>query len=76
MEDTDVSYIVENDLIISAVSKELKNVDNVKTLYETKVKKYKLPEHNEDTVEICLENGTKYSCEILVSTNLLSLIDK
>lgn len=63
----DVSYIVENGLIIDSVSKELKTIQNVDVLYETKVKSYDLPDHKEENVNICLEDGSNYKCELLVS---------
>lgn len=64
-----VSYIVENDLLIAAVNKEVKNVDKVKVQYNTRVKNYHLPEYNEEGSQITLDNGETYTCELLVRTH-------
>lgn len=61
-----VSYIVENDLLIAAVNKEVKNVDRVKIQYNTRVKNYHLPEYNEEGSQITLDNGETYTCELLL----------
>lgn len=65
----DISYVVENGLVIDSVNKELNNIENVEVLYETKVKSYHLPENEEGKVNLCLENGLNYKCELLVSFN-------
>ncbi|CAH1957100.1 unnamed protein product [Acanthoscelides obtectus] len=62
----DISYIVENDLLLDAVSKELKNVNNVEVIYNTRAKEYSLPLHNEDKVQITLENGSSITCSLLL----------
>ncbi|XP_074036894.1 ubiquinone biosynthesis monooxygenase COQ6, mitochondrial [Leptinotarsa decemlineata] len=62
----DVSYIVENDLLLGAASEEVKNINNVEVLYNAKVKCYHLPDFHENSVEIILEDGTRYSSELLL----------
>uniref|UniRef100_A0A6P7GU95 Ubiquinone biosynthesis monooxygenase COQ6, mitochondrial-like n=1 Tax=Diabrotica virgifera virgifera TaxID=50390 RepID=A0A6P7GU95_DIAVI len=64
----DVSYIVENNLILHSAKKEIENTD-VEILYESKVKNYQLPADVDDSqVNIFLENGNRYTCDLLVST--------
>lgn len=67
MSSDDVSYIVENDLIIDSVNKELKSLKAVDVIYEATVKSYHLPDHVERNVDVCLENGSHYTCNLLVS---------
>lgn len=62
----DISYIVENDLILDSVSKEIGDIPNVEVLYGEKAKLYGLP-GQEKNVNICMENGDLYICEVLVS---------
>ena len=62
-----VSYIVENDLLLAAVTEEAKNINNLDVLYDAKIKCYGLPEYHENLVKIHLENGTAYTCDLLVS---------
>ncbi|XP_023313056.1 ubiquinone biosynthesis monooxygenase COQ6, mitochondrial-like [Anoplophora glabripennis] len=65
-ENTDnVSYIVENDLLIAAVNEEVKTVDKVKIQYNARVKDYHLPEYHENVTQITLDNGDTYTCELL-----------
>ncbi|KAJ8960297.1 hypothetical protein NQ318_004023 [Aromia moschata] len=60
-----VSYIVENDLLLAAANEELKDTGNVDILYGAKVKDYHLPEYHEKNVQISTEDGRKYSCDLL-----------
>ena len=73
-----LAYIVENDLISSALLKELEDMsDTASVRFNSKVKKYRLPKKarrqsddgKEDSrlVEVVLENGDKISCKLLVS---------
>lgn len=64
----DVSYIIENDLIIDSVNKELRNIQNLEVLYGTKVKTYDLPDgHEKHSSAVHMENGKTYTCDLLVS---------
>ncbi|KAJ8985966.1 hypothetical protein NQ317_010724, partial [Molorchus minor] len=60
-----VSYIVENDVLLAAVNEELKKIKNVDVVYGIKVKDYHLPEIDETIVQISIEDGTKYTCDLL-----------
>ncbi|CAG9813073.1 unnamed protein product [Phaedon cochleariae] len=63
----DVSYVVENDLLLQAVTEVAKTIDNVEVSYNAKVKSYHLPEFQENFVKINTENGNQYACDLLVS---------
>lgn len=62
-----VAYIVENDLLIAAVSKQLSAVDNVTVINEAKVKSYNLPLEKNGIVKVNLEDGSTFQCKLLVS---------
>lgn len=49
------------------MTKELKEIENVKVLYTANVKSCNLPDHQENNVNVCLENGNTFTCELLVS---------
>lgn len=61
-----VSYIVENDLLLAALTEEVKNCDNVNVLYNAKVTKYGLPDYEGNIVNITLDNGDEYTCDLLL----------
>lgn len=62
------AYIVENDLLLAAVGKELQNLPNVSVIYGAKIKDYHLPLENE-TSTVKLENGNSYNGTLLVRHN-------
>lgn len=62
-----VAYVVENDLLLHAVGKELADLKNVTVMYETKAKEYLLPKLEEDITSVVLTNGQSYNCDLLVS---------
>lgn len=61
-----VFYVIENDLIMAAVTEEVKKCANVNVLYNAKVECYDLPEYHEKQVKIKLANGDTYSCDLLL----------
>lgn len=61
-----VSYIVENDVLLSATNRVMKNIKNVQVLYKAKIKQYNLPDHEHDKVSLCMENGDEITCDLLV----------
>lgn len=67
-----VSYIIENNLLIYAVKKELERLKNVEVLYEEKIKEYHLPDAAESHVNLHLENGGQYSCDLLIGCDGLN----
>lgn len=62
-----VAYIVENDLLIAAVGKQLNAIDNVTVINEAKVKSYDLPLEKNGIVKVHLEDGSTFQCKLLVS---------
>lgn len=62
-----VAYIVENNLLLSAVGKELNGVKNVTVINEAKVKSYNLPLEKNGLVKVNLEDGSNFQCKLLVS---------
>lgn len=62
-----IAYIVENNLIIHAVTERVLDKKNVTFMHEAKVKEYKLPNLHENVAEVILDNGTSYTCNLLVS---------
>lgn len=63
----EIAYIVENDLLLHAVNKQLKDKENVNVIYNSKVANIKLPKTLEENAEIQLQDGTKYKAKLLVS---------
>ncbi|XP_063908111.1 ubiquinone biosynthesis monooxygenase COQ6, mitochondrial isoform X2 [Zophobas morio] len=61
-----VAYIVENDLLLDAVRNELQNVNTVEVVYQAKVESCRPPREGEDEVNLGLENGTSYTCDLLL----------
>uniref|UniRef100_A0AAR5Q6R7 FAD-binding domain-containing protein n=1 Tax=Dendroctonus ponderosae TaxID=77166 RepID=A0AAR5Q6R7_DENPD len=69
-----VSYIVENDLLLAAVSEEAKKCNNLSIMDGAKVKNYQLPIAQDDVVGITLENGECFTCDLLLTEELSSLV--
>ncbi|KAJ8953058.1 hypothetical protein NQ314_007433 [Rhamnusium bicolor] len=70
-----ISYIVENDVLLAAVNNEVNNIDNVHVKYCAKVKDYQLPEYHGNGVHISLDD-MEYTCELLDSIyDILSVVD-
>lgn len=59
------AYIVENDLVLTSVGKELKNTSNITIIYNAKITDYELPLEN-DFSTVKLENGSSYTGTLLV----------
>lgn len=69
--DDDVAYIVENDVLMEAISTELRSsaVKNVDIVYGAKIANYELQKtRNSSKVNVvAMENGDTYFCDLLVS---------
>ncbi|CAG9764022.1 unnamed protein product [Ceutorhynchus assimilis] len=61
-----ISYMVENDLVLEAAKNEAQKCNNLKILYGAKVKNYVLPDYHSDVSNIELENGEKFTCDLLL----------
>lgn len=66
-QDDDIAYIVENDVLLDAVGKILQTISNVQVVYESKISQCHLPEMDQDFTQVELENGEKYTCNLVVS---------
>ncbi|XP_059053206.1 ubiquinone biosynthesis monooxygenase COQ6, mitochondrial [Achroia grisella] len=70
--DDDVAYIVENDLLLHAVNKELTSTDikNVNIVYGAKISGYELSKHEASSNNIVkMNNGDTYSCQLLIGAD-------
>ncbi|KAK2583730.1 hypothetical protein KPH14_009648 [Odynerus spinipes] len=63
----ELAYIVENDLLLHAVNKELQEKTNVDVVYNAKVTNLLLPNLVGEDAKVQLENGRQYKTKLLVS---------
>lgn len=69
-----VAHIVENDLIVEAVQKQLKELPNVEYRNATRLDSCQLKKDGAISSQVLLKSGEKYTCELLVSeSKFLSL---
>nr|CAD7197753.1 unnamed protein product [Timema douglasi] len=63
----DIAYIVENNVLLSAVSQEAHDCANVSVVYGAKIKSYELLEScpGITTSRVHMEDGVSYSCSLL-----------
>ena len=67
-----MGYIVENNVLITALELELENLrSNVDVLYKTKLKKFRIPSQKTSDVDnpwvqLTLEDGQEFSTRLLV----------
>ncbi|XP_054258128.1 ubiquinone biosynthesis monooxygenase COQ6, mitochondrial [Macrosteles quadrilineatus] len=64
-----VAYIVENDILVDSVEKELKKADNVTVMNDTRVEEYTLPKHGNEEVQLRLTDGSTVTCNLLVGAD-------
>lgn len=65
----EIAYIVENDLVLHAVNKQLSEKGNVDVIYNSKVEHIKLPKVPEENAEIQLQNGKRFKAKLLVGAD-------
>ncbi|XP_017876417.1 ubiquinone biosynthesis monooxygenase COQ6, mitochondrial-like [Ceratina calcarata] len=65
----EVAYIVENDLLLHAVNKQLSEKENVNVIYNSKVENINLPKTPEENAEIQLQNGKRFKAKLLVGAD-------
>ncbi|EFN75738.1 ubiquinone biosynthesis monooxygenase COQ6, mitochondrial isoform X3 [Harpegnathos saltator] len=65
----ELAYIVENDLLLHAVNKQLSQKENVTTIYNSKVADIKLPNTSEEYSTIQLQSGKRYKASLLVGAD-------
>lgn len=63
-----VACIVENDLILEALYRQLQTLNNVEIKNESRLESCTLPKDGAQTSEVTLKSGENYSCDLLVST--------
>lgn len=66
----DVAFIVENDVLLHAVNKEILSPEahnEVNVVYSSKIADYDLPNCDKEKAIVKMENGDAYSCRLLVS---------
>lgn len=64
----DLAYIVENDLLLHAVNKQLSKKENVTVIYKSKIANVKLPKTSMEFVTVQLQSGEQYKSRLLVRT--------
>lgn len=62
-----VACIVENDLILESLYKQLDNLLNVQVKNESRLESCKLPKDGAKKSEVTLKSGEQFSCDLLVS---------
>ncbi|XP_076234829.1 ubiquinone biosynthesis protein COQ6, mitochondrial [Calliopsis andreniformis] len=65
----EIAYIVENDLVLHAVNKQLEEKENVNVIYTSKVENIKLPKGLGEDAEIQLQDGKKYKTKLLIGAD-------
>lgn len=63
----ELAYIVENDLLLDAVNKQLSEKKNVTVVYESKVANVELPKTSSEFATVQLQSGKQYRARLLVS---------
>lgn len=64
-----ISWIVENDVLLSSVYRQLEGVKNVDIRYSSRMEECSLIRDGADKSTVRLSNGDRVQCELLVSTN-------
>lgn len=65
----DVAYIVENDVLLYAIEKEIEKNSNVVVQNNSKIDKVRLQRDGEKQNVVHLKNGDIFTSELLVSAN-------
>lgn len=66
--DNDLAYIVENDIILGALYKQIQDDENITVHYDSRVNQCNLPKTNKDLASVKLANGeTTFETSLLVS---------
>lgn len=72
----DMAYIVENDLLMSALLQQLERNSNVALKSSASISSVQLPKDGCDRSGVALKTGERYSCDLLVSSILIFLFSK
>lgn len=63
----ELAYIVENDLLLHAINKQLSEKKNVTVVYESKVANVKFSKTLNEFTTVQLQSGKQYRTRLLVS---------
>lgn len=66
-----VACIVENDLILEALYRQLGDLRNIQVKNESRLDSCKLPKDGVKTSEVTLKSGEQFSCDLLVSKKII-----
>ncbi|CRL07024.1 CLUMA_CG020006, isoform A [Clunio marinus] len=64
-----VACIVENDLILESLYKQLENLLNVQVRNESRLESCKLPKDDVKKSEVTLKSGEQFSCDLLIGAD-------
>lgn len=67
----ELAYIVETNLLLHAVNKQLSEKENVTVIYDSKITNVKLPKTTMEFVTVQLQSGEQYKTRLLVRINLI-----
>ncbi|XP_012535074.2 ubiquinone biosynthesis monooxygenase COQ6, mitochondrial [Monomorium pharaonis] len=65
----ELAFIVENDLLLHAVNKQLSEKENVTVIYESKIVNVKLPKTSIELATVELQSGEHYKAKLLVGAD-------
>lgn len=69
----DIAYIVENDLLLHAVNKQVEEKPSVKVIYNAKVEDIVLPKTDNGDAKIKLQSGEEFTSKLLVNNLFITL---
>ncbi|XP_043475234.1 ubiquinone biosynthesis monooxygenase COQ6, mitochondrial [Leptopilina heterotoma] len=65
----EIAYVVENDLLLYAVNKQLAEKESVRVIYNSKVENISLPETSGDSSVVILQNGGNFCTKLLIGAD-------
>ncbi|XP_008553591.1 ubiquinone biosynthesis monooxygenase COQ6, mitochondrial [Microplitis demolitor] len=65
----DIAYIVENDLLLHAVNKQVEEKPSVKVIYNAKVEDIVLPKTDNGDAKIKLQSGEEFTSKLLIGAD-------
>lgn len=69
-----ISWIVENDVLLASVYRQLETVKSVEIRYGARMESCSLMRDGADASTVQLSNGGRIKCELLVSTNKIFFV--
>ncbi|XP_029172891.1 ubiquinone biosynthesis monooxygenase COQ6, mitochondrial [Nylanderia fulva] len=65
----ELAYIIENDLLLHAINKQLSQKENVTVVHESKITEVKLPKTSAEFASVQLQSGKRYAARLLVGAD-------